>query len=251
MPHYTNKVKVLSPLLAIAYSDNNGARLNYPTKAQTDLLLNGAAAARRIMRTAVNELDRVVYLRRPEGEPFTSIMNFHFGLAASRANPMLKSNVVDKPLSLKAIAEKDRRWVLNKIRMGMLSVSFHLNTGVYLIDVDIGVEKHHRRRTRSAGRQRRGLRRGRCEQSGHRQVHAPLRAVLGLQERRDPRGFRAHATGRVHGRGRCARDHSRGLPQVLGRRGLLLRASDGGLPRTQLHRGDRQRGQLRLGGGLP
>lgn len=24
MPHYTNKVKVLSPLLAIAYSDNKG-----------------------------------------------------------------------------------------------------------------------------------------------------------------------------------------------------------------------------------
>jgi hypothetical protein len=139
MPHYTNKVKILSPLLAIAYSDNKGTRTNYPTKAQTDLLLNGAAAARRIMRTAVAEMDRVVYLRRPEGEPFTSIMNYHFGLAANRLNPMLKSNVVDKSFGLKAVAQKDRRWILNKVRMGMLSISFHLNTGVYLIDVDIGV----------------------------------------------------------------------------------------------------------------
>lgn len=139
MPHHTNKVKVLSPLLAIAYSDLNGTRANYPTTAQKNLLLNGAAAARRIMRSAVTEMDRVVYLRRPEGQPFTSIMNYHFGLAANRLNPMLKSNVVDKSISLKAIVQKDRRTILNKARMGMLSVSFHLNTGVYLIDIDAGV----------------------------------------------------------------------------------------------------------------
>lgn len=138
MPHHTNKVKVLSPLLTIAYSDLGGTRTNYPTTAQKDLLLEGAAAARRIMRKASRELDRVVFFRRPEGEPFTSIVNYHFGLAANRANGMLDSNVVDKPLGLKAISQKDRRSILNKARMGMLSVSFHLNTGCYLIDIDAG-----------------------------------------------------------------------------------------------------------------
>ncbi len=136
---YTNKIAVLSPGLAISYSDNNGARVGYPTQAQKTLLLNGAAQARAIMRAAVLEMDRVVILRRPEGQTFTNIMNYHFGLAANRANPTLKSNVVDKPFSAKALLQKDRRWVLNQVRMGMLSISFHINTGVYLIDIDNAV----------------------------------------------------------------------------------------------------------------
>jgi hypothetical protein len=49
---------------------------------------------------------------------------------------MLKSNEVNRKFSLKAVVEKDRRWVLEKIRQNMLSLSFHLNTGVYLIDID-------------------------------------------------------------------------------------------------------------------
>lgn len=136
---HTNKMEVLSPGLMISYSDNNGARIGYPTVAQKNLLINGAAAARRIMRTAVAEMDRVVFFRRPEGQAFTNIMNYHFGLAANRANPTLVDNIVDKPFSLRAIAHKDRRSILNQIRMGMLSISFHINTGVYLIDVDNGV----------------------------------------------------------------------------------------------------------------
>src|SRR5690242_17642877 len=125
MPHHTNKSEFLSKLVLIAYSDLNGTRRNYPTAAQKNLLLNGAAAARRMMRAAVWKMDRVVFFRRPEGEPFTSIMNYHFGLAANRRNPMLADNVVDKPLSRAAMGQKDRRSMLNKVRMGMLSISFH------------------------------------------------------------------------------------------------------------------------------
>jgi hypothetical protein len=139
MVHHTNRIRVLSPLLTIAYSDQNKTRHDYPPTAVRNMLLNGAEKARSIMRDAVLEMDRVVFLRRPEGQPFTSIMNYHMGLAANRVNPMLKSNTVDKPFEFKDLNKKDRRWVLNKVRMGMLSVSAHLNTGVYLIDSDNAV----------------------------------------------------------------------------------------------------------------
>src|SRR3954470_20228586 len=87
------------------------------------------------MRAAVAKFDKVVFFRRPEGEPFTSIVNYHFALDAARSGS-LGNNVVDAPMSLKSMSENNRRTVLNKIRMGMLSVSCHLNTGVYLIDID-------------------------------------------------------------------------------------------------------------------
>lgn len=135
MAKHTNRVKVLGPLLMISYSDLDGARVAYPSVQQESFLLNAAERAREIMRGAVAEMDRVVFFRRPEGEPFTSIMNYHFGLAPLRAVG-LQSNVVDKSFSLGDVGATDRRTVLNKIRMGMLSISFHLNTGVYLIDTD-------------------------------------------------------------------------------------------------------------------
>jgi hypothetical protein len=99
-------------------------------------LLGAAEAARTIMRKAVREMDRVVFFRRSEGQDFTNIMNFHFGLAAGRPPGLPTSNVVDKPFSDRDIAATDRRWALNKIRERMLSISFHLNTGMYLIDCD-------------------------------------------------------------------------------------------------------------------
>lgn len=135
MAKHTNRVKVLSPGLTISWSDLGGTRLNYPTAGQKELLLNAASKAREIMRTAVRDMDRVVFFRRPEGQPFTSIMNYHFGLSAARAAG-LASNVVDKKFAFSDIGSNDRRSILNKIRMGMLSISFHLNTGVYIIDND-------------------------------------------------------------------------------------------------------------------
>lgn len=130
---HTDKIRVLSPGVVVAYSSARGD--NYPPQNVRDDIVNAAAVARKIMRAAVAKFDKVVFFRRPEGEPFTSIVNYHFGLDAARGGS-LDSNVVDAPLSLKSMRENNRRTVLNKIRMGMLSVSFHLNTGVYLVDID-------------------------------------------------------------------------------------------------------------------
>jgi hypothetical protein len=130
---HTDKIRVLSPGVVIAYSSARGA--DYPPQAVRDDILNAAEQARTIMRAAVRKLDKVVFFRRPEGEPFTSIVNYHFGLDAARGHT-LDNNMVDAPASLRSLRNNDRRTVLNKIRMGMLSVSFHLNTGVYLIDID-------------------------------------------------------------------------------------------------------------------
>lgn len=98
----------------------------------------GAQKAREIMRTAVYQMDRVVIFRRPEEINFTEIVNFHFGLSAGRppGNKPLADNKVNKPFSLSDIRKRDRRWVLDEVRKGMLSISFHINTGVCLYDVD-------------------------------------------------------------------------------------------------------------------
>ncbi|KPF49546.1 hypothetical protein IP87_18165 [beta proteobacterium AAP121] len=131
---WTDTIKILSPGLMIGYRERPGEK--YPTTAQRELLLNAASSAREIMRTAVREMDRVVFFRRPEGQAFTNIMNYHFGLATGRSPGLPATNVVDKSFSLGDLGKTDRRWALNKIRQGMLSISFHLNTGMYLIDID-------------------------------------------------------------------------------------------------------------------
>ena len=130
---HTDKSRLLSPGVMVGYASARGA--NYPPQAVRDDILNAVARGRTIMRAAVSKFDKVVLFRRPEGEPFTSIVNYHFGLDAARSGA-LDNNVVDAPSSLKSLRENNRRTVLNKIRMGMLSVSFHINTGVYLIDID-------------------------------------------------------------------------------------------------------------------
>lgn len=129
---WTDTIKVLGPGLAISYH----ARPGYPSDAEVSAVVAAASAARTIMRKALLEMDRVVFFRRPDGADFTNIMNYHFGLATSRNNGTLVGNIVDKPLSLRDVGKKDRRWALNRIREGMLSLSFHLNTGMYLIDCD-------------------------------------------------------------------------------------------------------------------
>jgi hypothetical protein len=132
---WTNKVSLLSPGVTIGYRDR-GPGVLYPDADQRSAIIAGASAARRIMRKAVSEMDRVVFARRNEGQAFTNIMNYHFGLAGNRANIVPKTNVVDKSFAIRDLAACDRRWALNKIREGMLSLSFHINTGVYLIDND-------------------------------------------------------------------------------------------------------------------
>ena len=145
--NWTNRKELISPGLMIGYRSReidtpgpNGTikklEVKYPSENARSKLLGAAAAARTIMRKTVWEIDQVVMFRRKEGQAFTNIMNYHFGLAAGRPGGLPSSNVVDKSFAMKDLGSTDRRWALNKIRQGMLSISFHLNTGMYLIDID-------------------------------------------------------------------------------------------------------------------
>ena len=65
------------------------------------------------------------------------MLDTHFGLIdGDTSGGYISDNEVNKPFSARAVFQKDRRWVLEKIRRNMLSLSFHLNTGVYLIGID-------------------------------------------------------------------------------------------------------------------
>lgn len=137
---HTDTNELLSPGVLIAYK----ARAGYPTAQMKDKVNRAAIQARNIIRIANDALARVVMLRGAESALFTATMARHYSLTAGNlggtfAVPFLKDNIVDKPFSLKALTHIDRRWVLNRIREDMLSISFHLNTGVYLIDIDDGV----------------------------------------------------------------------------------------------------------------
>ncbi len=137
---HTDTNSLLSAGVLIAYK----ARAGYPTLQMKDKINRAAVQARNIVRIANDALARVVMLRGEESALFTATMARHYSLTAGNlggtlAVPFLKDNIVNKPFSLAALTDIDRRWVLNRIREDMLSISFHLNTGVYLIDIDDGV----------------------------------------------------------------------------------------------------------------
>jgi hypothetical protein len=126
----------LSASVLIGYKDY-GIGSNYPTGAQKAAVLAGANLAKKIISKANDEFAAVVMLRRKESPLFQQVCAAHFGLiAGDTSGGYLTDNVVDKPFSLRALGQRDRRWVLEKIRENILSVSFHLNTGMYLIDTD-------------------------------------------------------------------------------------------------------------------
>jgi hypothetical protein len=124
----------LSPGVLIAYK----ARVGYPPLGDKTSVNAAAIQARNIVRIANDELAKVVILRKDESAVFSSIMERHFNLKANgdTAGGWLEDNIINKPFKLGSIFKRDRRWVLEQIRQKMLSLSFHLNTGVYLIDMD-------------------------------------------------------------------------------------------------------------------
>lgn len=133
---FTDHMEVLSPQLLIGYKKYPAAT-NYPTDAMKSAAAEATRVAARIMRKVNDEFAGILMLRRKESQLMQDVLATHFHLrAGDDAGGMLKNNVVDKKLSLRGIVEKDRRWVLERIRQNMLSLSFHLNTGVYLIDID-------------------------------------------------------------------------------------------------------------------
>ena len=110
MPH-TNKKELLSARLLIKYASDN-----VPTKAEKKILIEAASEAASIMRSAVWKMDRLVLFNRPESY-LSPIVDEHFRMGGSET-------------------KKERTRHLAKVRSGMLTLSFQLNTGLYLIDVD-------------------------------------------------------------------------------------------------------------------
>lgn len=132
---HTDKMEFLSAGVAIAYKARPGG--GYPTH-EMKLKVNSAAIqARNIVRIANDELAKVVLLRRKESQLMIDTVAKHYLLIANDlAGGFLQNNIIDKPFKLGAVFDHDRRWVLNKIREMLLTLSTHLNTGVYLIDQD-------------------------------------------------------------------------------------------------------------------
>jgi hypothetical protein len=143
---YTDTVEFLSPLLKVSYK-GRGAGVTYPPDAVKTALVAGASRAAAIMRKANDEFAKVTFLRKAEPQLLTDVLRHHFhldgaslggGSADQKGRQIdLRDNTANRKFSLKAVVEKDRRWVINQIREKMLSLSFHLNTGIYLIDIDI------------------------------------------------------------------------------------------------------------------
>ena len=132
---HTDTNEFLSAGVLIAYKARAGG--GYPTQQVKDKINAAAIQARNIVRIANDMIAKVVLLRRPESQLFQDTMDTHMQLrAGDLAGGLLVDNIVDKPFSPKAVFQHDRRWVLEKIRQKMLSLSFHLNTGVYIIDQD-------------------------------------------------------------------------------------------------------------------
>ena len=134
---HTDHIALLDLGVTVAYK-KRPAGVTYPTVQQKNHILAAAKRARTIVRIANDELAKVVLLRKKESQNFINTMDTHFGLIeGDTANNYLKDNTVNKKFSIRSFLKKDRRWVLNKIREKMLSLSFHLNTGIYLIDLDL------------------------------------------------------------------------------------------------------------------
>ena len=115
--HHLNKKEYIGSGVLVKYHKDRP-----PNAATKKALIAATQLSARIMRAAVWKMDRVVFFRRDESY-LTAIVNKHFRLGQPGETT------------------GERRRYLNKVRQVMLSTSFHLNTGVYLLDIDGG----HRR----------------------------------------------------------------------------------------------------------
>jgi hypothetical protein len=129
---YTDRMEALSGSLLVGYKE--GRRPSSPNRA---MLVAGANRARQIIRKANDQFAGICFLRKNESQLMQDILATHFKLiAGDDGGGVLDSNVVNQKFRLKKIFQTDRRTVVEKIRRSMLSISFHLNTGIYLIDID-------------------------------------------------------------------------------------------------------------------
>jgi hypothetical protein len=127
---FTDRMEALSHSVMIGFK-------NRPSGAERAATVEACNLAGRIVRKVNDKFAGITFLRKDESQLMKDVLSTHFGLIeGDDAGGYLKNNVANKSFSLKAVTERDRRWVIEKIRRNMLSLSFHLNTGIYLIDID-------------------------------------------------------------------------------------------------------------------
>ena len=135
---HTDKMEFLSAGILVGFK-GRAVGVDYPTPAMRASIQAAGVQARNIVRIANDKMAKIMFLRTDEPAVLTSIMTTHFNLAPGTLGGVLKDNVVNKKFSPMAVFVKDRRWVLEKLRQQFLSLSFHLNTGMYLIDMDTAI----------------------------------------------------------------------------------------------------------------
>jgi len=124
---HLNKRELLSPRLLIKYHDKRP-----PDKAAKKALITAAGVSCNVMLRTVWAIDKVCLFYRDESPIMTRVLDEHFcfknhtGLVSTR------------DAKQKLVNAKIRRKWLALIRKNMLSISFHLNTGMYLLDTDAG-----------------------------------------------------------------------------------------------------------------
>ena len=127
LPKHLDKREALSPRLLIKYHSDRP-----PDKDTKKKLVEAAGVACSIMRTVVWEVDKVSLFHRDEPALLTRVLDEHF---CFKNDATLAST---KDAKGKFTNEKGRRKGWDFIRRTMLSISFHLNTGMYLLDTDAG-----------------------------------------------------------------------------------------------------------------
>lgn len=116
--------ELLSPGLMIKFHSDRK-----PSKDTKRMLSKSASVARGAMRSSVWQLDKIVLFGADEPDWMTATLDKHFCL---HRDTTLSSEKAAKGLK----NAKARRKYLGEVRKVMLSTSFHLNTGMYLLDVD-------------------------------------------------------------------------------------------------------------------
>lgn len=112
MAKHLNKRELVSPRLLLKYNKDNP-----PSKDTKKKLTEAVKLSAEIMRSTVWKIDRVFFFRRSESY-LTDILTDHFRMGWVGET------------------KKDHNKYLNLVRKIMLSTSFHLNTGTYLLDID-------------------------------------------------------------------------------------------------------------------
>jgi hypothetical protein len=124
---HLNKRELLSARLLVKYFDKR------PPDADTKKkLIVASGVACNVMLRTVWAIDKVCLFHTDESKVTTEVLDKHF--CFQNRTKVLST----RDSKQKLVNAKDRRKWLGEIRKNMLSISFHLNTGMYLLDTDAG-----------------------------------------------------------------------------------------------------------------